>query len=137
VYDILETLVQLVSTLGVLIVEVGALALSHALLIAWVAWWLWGVNWNKAWGVLATGGWMVVALLTVLAALVWSALAPGSCDVLGIFVLSNFWWQLGATALLVGLALFCGFVQGQMGWAPAEISFDPPEPAHNAHHGHH
>jgi hypothetical protein len=136
VNDIIQSLVQLVTTLFQLLMEVGGLALENALLIVWVAWWLWAVNWTKAWDVLARGGWMVVVLLTILAALVWSALAPSNMDLFGLFPLANFWWQLGAVTGLVLLALFCGFVQGKFGWAPPEISFDPPAPAHDAHHGH-
>ena len=67
--EIVQTLTQLVITLGTLIVEIGALALRHALLIVWVAWWLGAVNWSKAWGGLARGGWMVVVLLTIVSAL--------------------------------------------------------------------
>jgi hypothetical protein len=136
--DIFYTLVQLVETLYTLVVQTGLLALRHALLLVWVAWWLWGVNWGKAWGVLARGGWMVVVLLTVVTALVWASIAPGTFDVLGLFTLANFWWQLAAVTLIVLLALFCGWVQGRMGWQPAEIDLEPPAPAvHHDHHGHH
>lgn len=134
--DIFSTLVQLVVTLGTLVVEIGALALQNALWIAWIAWWLGGVNWKKAWPMLAQGGWAVVVLLTVLGALVWSAIAPSSVTILGLFPLGNFWWQLGACTLLTLLALFCGYVQGAMHWAPMEISFDPPAHGHHGHHGH-
>ena len=71
--DILNTSIQLVVTLATLIVEIGSLALRHALVITWVAWWLWGVNWSKAWGALARGGWVGVVLLTLIAAATWSA----------------------------------------------------------------
>jgi hypothetical protein len=136
VSDILHSLVQLVTALLQLVVEIGQLGLQNALIIAWIAWWLWGVNWSKAWRVLARGGWLVVVLLDVLAALAWSAIAPSSADLFAIFTLGNFWWQLGSVTILVLLALFCGWVQGQFGWTPAEITFDPPEPVHDTHHGH-
>ncbi len=135
--DIFHTLVQLVASLLTLIVEIGALALSNALLIAWVAWWLFGVDWSKAWGVLAKGGWAVVVLLTVIAALAWASLAPGTFDGWGSVPIPNFWWQLGAATLIVLLALFCGWLQGVLGWAPAEINLEPPAVAHAEHHGHH
>jgi hypothetical protein len=137
VQEILSTFIHLVETLITLIVEIGALALRHSLLIAWVAWWLWGVNWNKAWAVLARGGWVPVALLTVIAAAAWSAMAPSTYDFLDLFLIANFWWQLAAVTLVVLLALFCGWLQGVLGWAPAEINLDPPAPAHHDHaHGH-
>jgi hypothetical protein len=135
VVEISQTFVQLVTTLLTLILEIGALAVRHALLIAWVAWWLGGVNWTRAWSILAKGGWVVVALLTVLAALVWAALAPGSYDCLGLFSIGNFWWQLGAVALVVLVALFCGWVQGVFGWAPAEIELAPAVAGHADQHG--
>ena len=92
--EILNTLVQLVFTLLTLLVEVGAFALGHILLIAWIAWWLGGVNWNRAWPALARGGWIVLILLSVLVALAWSAMFPSSLNFLGQFTLPNFWWQL-------------------------------------------
>lgn len=137
-YDIIATLVQLVVTLATLIVEIGTLAARHILLIAWVAWWLWGVNWTKAWGVLARGGWAVVVLLMLIAAATWAALMPTTYTLFDLFPMGNFWWQLGAVTLVVLLALFCGYLQGALGWAPAEINLEPPAPGHHAHgHAHH
>jgi hypothetical protein len=134
VVDIFQTLVQLIVTLATLFVEIGALALRHILLIAWVAWWLWAVDWAKAWGMLAKGGWVVVVLLSLISARVWASVAPGSFDVLGLVEIGNFWWQLGAVALIVLLALFCGWLQGVFGWAPAEVDLEPPLPQHDTHH---
>jgi hypothetical protein len=139
VVQIFQTLVQLISTVLTLLVEVGALVVANALLIVWIAWWLWGVDWNKAWSVLAKGGWAVVVLLAVLATLAWSALMPSSCTILGLLTLGNFWWQLGAVTVIVFIALLCGWVQGVFGWAPAEIELAPAPVAHADHggHGHH
>jgi hypothetical protein len=136
VVEIFNTVVQLVTTLGTLLFEIGTLALRHALLIAWVAWWLWGVNWNNAWRVLANGGWAVVVLLTVLAALAWAAVVPSACDCLGLFQIPNYWWQLGAVTLVVLLALLCGWLQGVFGWAPAEMELAPAAGGHPNHHEH-
>ncbi|HYV36355.1 MAG TPA: hypothetical protein VE988_11660 [Gemmataceae bacterium] len=137
VVEISQTFVQLIWTLLTLIVEIAALGVRHALLLAWVAWWLWGVDWNKAWAVLAKGGWAVVVLLTIVAALVWASISPSSLDILDLVTLGNFWWQLGAVTVIVLVALLCGWVQGVMGWAPAEINLEPPVHAHADHHGHH
>jgi hypothetical protein len=137
VVDIFHTLVQLITTLLTLIAEVGTLGLRHALLIAWVAWWLWGVNWTKAWGVLANGGWAVVVLLSLIGALTWASLAPSTWDGFGLLPISNFWWQLGAVTLLVLLTLLCGWVQGVFGWCPTEVDLEPPAHAELHGHGHH
>lgn len=102
----------------------------------WCAWWLWGVNWKSAWGVLARGGWVGVVLLTFLSALAWSQIFPVSRSVWGVAV-PNFWWQLAACSALALVALFCGWLQDQLGWTPAEVSFDPPEShGDHGHHGH-
>lgn len=133
VASIFTTLWQIVLDLRTLLVQLLGLALQWSLLITWFAWWLWGVDWNKAWPALARGAWAPVVLLMIVSALVWSRIAPGQCNCLG-FPVDNFWWQLGGVSLLVAVTLLCGWVQGIFHWAPAEISLDPP--AH-ADHGHH
>jgi hypothetical protein len=101
---------------------------------AWCAWWLWAVNWKKAWPVLAQGAWVPVVLLTVLGALAWAQAAPTSWQLGGLGL--NFWWQLGGAGALVALALFCGWLQGWLGWGPEEVSYESAPPAEAAH-GHH
>src|SRR5206468_12679263 len=106
------------------------------LLIGWAAWWLWGVNWKQAWAVLALGAWLPVLLLMIASALVWSQIAPSDCSCLGFVTVPNFWWQLGGVGLLAAITLFCGWVQGVFGWAPAEIDLEPPPTADDGQ-GHH
>jgi hypothetical protein len=106
----------------------------------WCAFWLWAVNWKKLWPVLAAGAWAPVVLLTLLAALVWSRIQPGVYNFLDFFFLPNFWSQLGCAASLVGVALFCGWLQGLMHYEPIEVSVEPPAADAHAHgdaHGHH
>jgi hypothetical protein len=99
----------------------------------WCAWFLWCVNWPKVWPSLARGGWAVVVLLGLVVALAWSVIFPR--PLLG---LGNFTWQLGAVTLLIAAALFCGWLQGKLGWTPAEVSFAPPADSHgHGHGGHH
>jgi hypothetical protein len=133
--DILNALWQLVVALGTVTVGLLTLALRWSLLIVWIAWWLCGVNWHKAWPVLARGAWVPVVLLLLLTALVWSRLAPDSCTCLGVAI-SNFWWQLGAVGLLAAVALFCGWLQGVFGWTPTEIDLEPPVTGDMHGHGH-
>jgi hypothetical protein len=108
------------------------------LLLGWLAWWLWGVNWKQAWLVLGQGAWLPLLLLLITTALVWSQLAPSDCTCLGFVTVPNFWWQLGGVGLLLAVTLFCGWLQRVFGWGPAEINLDPPEASSAQHgHGHH
>jgi len=117
--------------------RLGNILLSLLPWAVWCAWWLGGVNWQKTWPVLAKGAWAPVVLLMLITATVWSRIAPEPCNCLGFLVVPNFLWQLGAVSGLVALALFCGWLQGQLGWTPAEISLEPPPVAHGHDHGHH
>jgi hypothetical protein len=133
-----ETIGQLVQNLGTLAIELLFLVVRYGLLIAWVAWWLVGVNWQKAWAYLRAGAWAPVVLLTVVAALAWSRLNPSDCPCLGLFTIPNFWWQLLGVSLLVGFTLFLGWLQGLLGWTPEEINLEPPAAAAHDHgHGNH
>lgn len=107
--------------------------LEVAFLIAWVVWWLWAVNWHRAWPILSIGGWAPLVLLTLTAALAWSQLNPSELYLFGFLHVPNFWWQLVVTGLYVALALFCGWLQGYFGWTPAEVAVEPPahEPGHD------
>jgi hypothetical protein len=101
----------------------------------WAVWWLCGVNWKKAWPVLARGAWVPVVLGMFVAALVWSRLDPEPCTSLRFVTIPSFWWQLGGVSALVALALVCGWLQGKLGWAPEDVNLEPPPPA--PAHGHH
>jgi len=134
VSELLNTLGNLSRDLGTLLVQVLQLLANWALLLVWVAWWLWGVNWKKAWPVLAQGAWAPAVLAWVLVAMVWSQITPRDCSCLGIVTLPNFWWQLGEVGMYFATALFCGWLQGIFHWTPAEMSLEPPQAAHG--HGH-
>ena len=145
VWQILSQFYELLKQLAVLLGDVLLLGLHWWLLLFWVAWWLRGVNWKKAWPVLAQGGWVPLALLVALGALVWSQVAPpDSYRAFGLDRKPGFWWHLAGAGLLAGSALFCGWLQGVLGWTPPEISVDPPAHAEHGHdhhgghgHGHH
>ncbi len=130
--EFVDLVARLITTLWELLVLVGGWVFSVALAIAWFAWWLWGVNWGRLWPVLQRGAWVVVVLLVLMAALVWSQIAPTGDE-------SNFWRQLGWASLVTALTLFCGWLQGVFGWAPPEIELEPVEAAggHDDGHGHH
>jgi hypothetical protein len=100
----------------------------------WCAWWLWAVNWKDAWPVLAQGGWVPVVLVVFASALAWSRIFPSDCDCLRFITIGNFWWQLGGVCALTVVALLCGWLQGKLGWAPEEVSFEPPADSGEIHH---
>jgi hypothetical protein len=133
-----EALLRIFSDLGTLLKPLWNLVTGWLLLIIWMAWFLWGVNWNKAWRVLALGAWVPLLLAMIAGAMVWSQIAPGECTCLGFITIPNFWYQLGEVGLLVGIAMLCGWIQILAGWAPADITLDPPASAGHDHgHGHH
>jgi hypothetical protein len=96
-----------------------AFALRWALLIAWVAWWLWGVDWRKVWPVLARGAWAPVVLLIIVSALAWAEIVPSDYTLFNSATIRNFWWQMGAIVLLAAIAMLCGWLQGLLGWWPS------------------
>jgi hypothetical protein len=99
----------------------------------WCAWWLWGADWRKVWPVLAAGGLAPVLLLSLLATLIWTAVDPAPFTSLPFVTIPAFWSHLVSVLLLVLTALFCGWLQGLVGWAPEDIVLDPP-PVDSPHH---
>lgn len=140
--EILNTLGQLGQNLADLATELHLYPLLIASLLpaAWIAWWLWAVNWRKAFPFLAEGAWVPLVLILLVSALVWSRLAPSDLN-LQFTVIYNFWWQLGAVGLLMCVALGCGWLQLYFHYSPPEINLEPPSGhGHDAHghdtHGH-
>lgn len=128
--ELFETLLQLIQVLTRLAMELLEQSLTHALLLAWLAVALCGINWKKMWPVLATGAWAPGVLLLLISAVVWASLVPEPCTCLGFMTVPNFWWQLGAVGLVAALTLVCGWLQGVLGWTPPEIDLTPPPPGH-------
>lgn len=126
-----EIVIAIAGNLGQLIFELVQLGVNWALVLVWLAWWLAAVNWTKLWPVLRKGAWMPLVLLCILAALVWSRLAPGAAGGWPVF-----WGHLAAVACLAVSALVCGWLQGLFHWAPAEINLNPPAHGHGHDHGH-
>jgi hypothetical protein len=126
--DLWQSFWQIMVSVGEFVVELLRLGVHWSLLIAWLAWWLWGVNWKKLWPVLSGGAWVPLVLLMVLGALAWSRISPTEY--------ANFWWQLGAIGLLAAATFFCGWLQGVFGWTPAEINLEPPAPSAHGHAHH-
>jgi hypothetical protein len=57
--------------------------------------------------------------------MVWARIAPENRSLFNAFPVDNFWWQLACTSALAGAALFCGWLQGLLGWTPPEYDVEP------------
>jgi hypothetical protein len=135
--ELIDALWQLILSLYHLGLDLLVLAGRWWLVLFWLAWALVGVNWTKAWSWLAKGAWAPAVLILVVMALIWSRVAPSSCNCLGFMTVPNFWWQLGAVGLIAAITLLCGWLQGILGWTPPEISLEPPaQTAHGNGHAH-
>src|SRR5437763_14501919 len=100
--------------------RLGVALLAWLPLGLWAAWWLWAVNWKKAWPVLARGAWVPLALLAVVSAGAWSRIDESNLTLGGRLTVPNVWWKAGAVALLIADALLAGWLQGLPGWTPPE-----------------
>jgi hypothetical protein len=109
-------------------------------LAVWIVWWLGAVNWQKAWPALRQGAWLGVVLIVFLATLAWSEIDPTPTQISDLGAIPSFWVRLSCVGGLAALALFCGWLQGVLGWIPPEIEVDPPETSadhgHSTQHGH-
>lgn len=134
--DLWWAFVALLGQFGTLLAVVARALLPWLPGGLWCAWWLWCVDWKRAWPVLKKGGWVGVVLVVLASALAWSGAFPSAGPFAPKLPLPNFWWQLAACSALAVAALFCGWLQGRLGLRPFEVSFDPPA-GHGDHHGHH
>jgi len=103
----------------------------------WCVWWLFAVDWRKAWPMLAAGGWVPAVLLLVMASMAWAMIDARPYNCLGVLIVPNGWWQLGCLSMLAALALICGWLQDHFAWAPPEICIEPPPEAHEREHNAH
>jgi hypothetical protein len=135
--ELLQSLLNVLTSLLAFLVEVAQTLLPWAPLFAWIAFWLLAVNWLTLWPVLfQRGGWIGVALIFAMAVLVWSVIAPppdGVHHILGLNV-SNMTGKLAYTTALTLIAFLCGTAQLN-GVGKAYVNFD--EPAIAETHGRH
>lgn len=109
-------------------------------LLGWVAFWLLAVNWRKLYPALASGGWIGVLLIALLAVMIWSTLsvpAGGFHNLLGLHV-NNLVGKIMYVAGLLVIAMLSGMVQ-LSGACDCCVNFSEPAPSEPAHggHGHH
>jgi hypothetical protein len=139
--DILTALLDLIQSLGLLLLAVVQAVLPWSALIGWIAWWTLAVDWVRLRSYLLQGGWIGVMLIALTAILVWGVVAPpdgGSHSLLGLHV-SNFVGKtIYVTALLV-IMLLCGSVQ-LSGCCSKLVNLEQPSSGGDGHgqdsHGH-
>jgi hypothetical protein len=136
-----QALWQIVASVGIILRDLANWSLEWFVLIAWLAWWLAAARWRSVWPVLARGGWVLIVLINLFVALVWSRLEPGQYALFGVFPIGNYLWHLGATALITLLTLLCGWLQGILQLEPSEVVLEPApvagQPTHHPHEGGH
>jgi hypothetical protein len=133
-----QSLIQLLTALGGLAIALGAVLVPLIPLVAWVAFWTLAVNWTKLRVVLLQGGWIGLALIAVVAVLVWGTVAPpptGSHHLLGL-TLGNFVGKTVFVTTLVCIMFLCGSVQ-LSGACGSLCCFDEPAAEPDSHRGGH
>ncbi|WP_010583449.1 hypothetical protein [Schlesneria paludicola] len=111
--QLVDSLQNLLVAGWAVVVSLLGLVVPWAPLIAWVAFWLLAVNWEKLYPVLAKGGAIGVFLIGLMMILVWGLIAPPESGTHHLFGLepTNFAGKtIYVTMLLVIMAL-CGSVQ--------------------------
>ena len=136
--ELLQSLLNVFTSLLTFLVEVAQTLLPWTPLFAWIAFWLLAVNWLVLWPVLfQRGGLIGVALIFAMVVLIWSVVAPppdGYHHILGLNV-NNMTGKLAYTTALTLIAFLCGTAQLN-GVCKSCIQFDEPAMADApAHHG--
>ena len=113
----MEQLVDRLQTLFVagwdVMVSLLSLVAPWAPLVAWIAFWLLAVNWEKLYPILAKGGAIGVFLIGLMMILVWGLIAPPDGDIHLMFGLqtSNFVGKTIYVTMLFTIMALCGSVQ--------------------------
>lgn len=132
VQEVLTNLVTLLASVWHLVMSIVLLILPWTPLLAWLAFWLFAVNWVQLRAVLLRGGWIGVLLFGFAMILIWGVIAPppdGYHHFFGL-TLSNYVGKTVYVTALLTIMLLCGSVQlsGACGsWArfPEPATQDP------------
>lgn len=137
--EFIDNLARLLAVLWDMVLQLTPILIAILPWALWSAWWLFAVNWRKAWPMLAEGGWVPVVLLMIVAGFAWAMIDARACNCLGFTTVSNGWWQFGYVCTLSALALLCGWLQGYFAWTPQEIGVEPSPVSHEQYvvHSHH
>jgi hypothetical protein len=112
-FDVFSSLVEVVSAVLNLVLNLVRVLIPWLPLLGWVAYWSLAVNWSRAFPVIRRGGVFGVLLLMLISVLVWGVVSPpegGSHYFLGLTV-SNFTGKFIYVTMLTCIALLCGSAQ--------------------------
>lgn len=111
---LLNALGELGAPLRDLVVALAGLILPWTPLIAWIAFWLFAVNWTRLREIFSLGGWIGVALIGAVMVLIWGSISPlagGYHDFFGIRVTGTFVEKFIYVAGLFCIMFLCGALQ--------------------------
>ncbi len=130
--QLIDSLQKLLVASWDVVVQMLVLVVPWAPLIAWIAFWLLAVNWEKLYPVLAKGGIIGVALIGLMMILVWGLIAPPASGVHHLFGLQpgNFAGKAIYVTMLMAIMALCGSVQ-LSGACGSLVSF--PDDDHDDH----
>ena len=153
---LLQALLNLLSALLEVLVATGAIILPWLPLIAWALFWALAVNWERLSAVMKSGAFLGVAMIALLAVLVWGCVAPPIdghhyFEMLGVRLsVSNFTGKLVYVMGLVvimfaaGSAQLAGMFEGLVCFAGDEEATDDHghddhghDDGHGSHDAHH
>ena len=134
---LIDSLQNLLIAGWVVVVKLLVLLVPWTPLIAWVAFWLLAVNWEKLYPVLAKGAAIGVLLIGLTMVLVWGLIAPPSDGVHHLFGLSpsNFFGKAIYVTMLLTIMALCGSVQ-LSGACGSFCHFPDDEPDEHSDHRH-
>ncbi len=136
---LIESLQHLLSAGWEVVTSLLILIVPWTPLVAWVAFWLLAVNWEKLYPILAKGGAIGVLLVGLTMVLIWGLIAPPPDGVHHLFGLrpSNFVGKTIYVTMLLTIVALCGSVQlsgacGSIVNFPDD-EFDEDDHAHGGH----
>jgi hypothetical protein len=137
--QLFQDLLTLVSSLGLVIVDLALLLLPWSALAAWIAYWLLAADWRKLRVILLEqGGIVAVGFAAFLMVLIWGCVSPPTDDqhhLFGMLHVSNFVGKFVYVTMLLVIAALCGSVQ-LVGTVDPWLHFPEPSPADDHDHGH-
>lgn len=117
------SLQDLFLALGNLIVSLLQTVAPWTPLLAWIAFWLFAVNWVKLRSVMTAGGWIGVVLIGLVWVATWGTISPAEEHHLLGLTVSNYVGKTVFVTVLLCIMFLCGSLQ-LAGFLPACCSHD-------------